>query len=443
MMGAMHPGAWLVAQRARTSSVVAFGALVVCAWPLGVVNTAHAQTLAAEDRQAPGPPAVAPTNAEHVAVILWTRDPGEVLSKLAQWAQHVGGRLLATEGERATAEIPRARFGEAMERLAALGDVEQRSVEARDLQLAQRATTAQLTSAREALERLRSLAQRPGGVEERLMVEREREAAELRVAALERELGRLEQQAARIRIHIELRRPTSDREARLPFPWLDALGLERLRTIDFQVEPRDDRVLRVAATGGVLLSGFHVEDPDQLGGTANALALTGTIRYMGEANPVGLVGGYDVALGAGGGFLYGLRFMGGLGAPFGKRFHVLLTTGLSADGITGDRIPFGVSMPLELHAGFDWGASLYTAVWTRPAWVLGSDARQNGSASTLFGDEMSSALFTVWGNPDDGQLEYVSTGLGAGFVYTELLDTRVYELRIGWGAMRADYSYSR
>lgn len=438
----MKAGAWLIPRRA---SVVATGAIALCVGAVIPAAPARAQTLATEGQQAPAAPSVATTTADRVAVLLWTRDPGRVAKELALWARLVGGRMLANDGARATAEVPRARYAEAMERLAALGDVEQRSVEARDVDLARKTTTAQLTAAREALERFNQMAARPADVNEQLMVERGREEAVLRVTSLEQELQRLELQAAGVRIHIELRRPPASHggEARLPFPWLDALGLERLRQVDFEVAPRDDRVLRVAATGGVLLSGMHFEDADKVGGTENALALTGTIRYMGEANPVGLVGGCDFAVGGGGGFLYNLRFVAGLGAPFGKRFHVLLTSGFSADGITGDRVPFGMSVPLELQAGFDWGASLYTAAWVRPAWVTNSDARQNGSATAPFGDEMSSGLYLVWGDADDGQLEYVSTGLGVGFVYTELLDTRAVELRIGWGAMRADYSYSR
>ncbi len=209
-----------------------------------------------------------------------------------------------------------------------------------------------------------------------------------------------------------------------------------LNTSDSGRQPTLD--LRAIIDGEVGLRGAHAADSGRFG-TSNTLAFTTSMRVLGEAQPVGVFGGFDLALGGGGGFLYGLQTVLGVGVPIGSRFAFAVGTGPGFDGITAT-VPIGVDLPIELYLTWDFSTFMAANAWVRDGWVFAADERKKGSQNAPFGDELSAGISLALGARDGGHYSQNRFGPRVGFGYREMLDTRVYEITLAFGAHTADFS---
>ena len=163
------------------------------------------------------------------------------------------------------------------------------------------------------------------------------------------------------------------------------------------------------------------------------------LRSLGEANPIGLFGGFDLAAGASGGFVYGTHFLLGAGMPFGERFAFGVGAGAGIDGIT-TVIPIGLVLPVELWLAWDLADFMHLSLRGQHAWVAASEARRHGSEHALFGDEFSAGLHAVLADRRDDGYSQRRGGWMVGSGYRELMGTEVVELRVGIGSAESDFS---
>jgi hypothetical protein len=242
----------------------------------------------------------------------------------------------------------------------------------------------------------------------------------------------------RIAVHLE-QPPIETLEAPvLPFPWLDRLGLTELQNPSGEpLETR--RVLRSILEANLSLRLGHVADAERFGGPTKLGALSLSLRTLGEATPVGVFGGFDLSLGAGGGFLYGVQTILGLGVPFGRRVAVGIGSGPGVDGTAGV-VPAGFTVPIELYVSWDTARWLSTSFWLQDGWVPGNDSRHRGSKSAPFGDELAAGVQLGLSSRSDSYYSEDRVGPIVGFVYREQMDARIFEIRLGLGGHTSDFS---
>ena len=155
------------------------------------------------------------------------------LKAIETLAQELGGYMASQSNQAITVRVPVERFHDAMASLEKLGDIIDRQVQAEDVTQEFFDQEVRLKSARAVRERLEQLLARASKVDESIAIERE----------LERVVGEIERLEGRIRYlrdraafsTIAVRFSTQPKEVvaknaffKLPFPWLDQLGLGRL-----------------------------------------------------------------------------------------------------------------------------------------------------------------------------------------------------------------------
>ncbi|MCC7539119.1 MAG: DUF4349 domain-containing protein [Deltaproteobacteria bacterium] len=146
----------------------------------------------------------------------------------------MGGFIARQDETTVVLRVPAARFDEALRALEALGDVLHRTVQSHDVTEEFRDLDVRLRNALAMRDRLEQLLERAGNVQDSIVVERELERI---TTMIEQMRGRMRFLADRIAYStITLRLQGMPREGlgpassqfRLPFPWLDQLGLARL-----------------------------------------------------------------------------------------------------------------------------------------------------------------------------------------------------------------------
>jgi len=337
--------------------------------------------------------------------------------------------------------VPRQSHSALVRRLEKVGRLRSERLSTRDVT----ATVARVESSRAAavatrlrLENLKRIAQ---DVPDNLALEREMQRATDEVASADAKLRQLERQATLTRVVVQLiaAEPEEIAPAQLPFPWLQGLGLEELYDPSGAPQRRGLELRAIEDFSAQLRAGYLAEG--EATGSAK-LSFTGalSVRVLGEANPVGLFGGIDLALGASKGLVYGAQPLLGAGVPLGRRLVIGLSSGPGIDGITSV-IPFGVDVPLELFVSIDAAEWMAASAWVQDTWVLASERRQDGSPHAPFGDELSAGLTLSMGPRDSfGSYSQRRKTLLFGFAYRETMGTALYELRFGWGFLGADFS---
>jgi hypothetical protein len=156
--------------------------------------------------------------------------PGQ--REAAAVARDLGGFMARQSNDAITIRVPAARFHDALARLEKLGDITARDIDAEDVTQEYLDLELRIRSARAVRDRLQQLLARATRVADSIAIERELERV---VTELERLEGRLEYlrdrvQLATITITFAARSPelVAKDTFRLPFPWLDQLGLGRL-----------------------------------------------------------------------------------------------------------------------------------------------------------------------------------------------------------------------
>jgi hypothetical protein len=168
----------------------------------------------------------------------------------------------------------------------------------------------------------------------------------------------------------------------------------------------------------------HFSDPLFVGNTTNAYV--GGLGYRTARNFFCAGADGHGGVGSDGGFVYRAEAFVGFGGRAGP-FLLCALGGGQVSGITSDRIPFGVSIPVEAYALATLDEHWGVAIWGRPSWFVKGDARKDGSKMGL-GDEIEiggNVHFMMGG----GQLR----DLLVGFSYDELMHTKALFFTFGLG----------
>jgi hypothetical protein len=154
------------------------------------------------------------------------------LKAVEQLARELDGFMARQTNSAITIRVPVARFHEAIGRIEKIGDITARDIQAEDVTQEHFDLQVRIKSARAVRERLEQLLARATKVDESIAIERELERV---VGEIERLEGRLQYLQDRARFStISVRFATRPKELiakdtfRLPFGWLDQLGLGRL-----------------------------------------------------------------------------------------------------------------------------------------------------------------------------------------------------------------------
>ncbi len=159
----------------------------------------------------------------------------EVQASAVALAESTGGWVSERSRYTVVLRVPAERFREVLDDLRLLGDVLALDWDASDVTEAYTDLEIRLRNALEVRERLAGLLERAETVEEALAIERELERVTLDIEQMRGQLRMLADRIAYSTITVtfqELRgSDVPSEDYRLPFPWLNELGLERLLSI--------------------------------------------------------------------------------------------------------------------------------------------------------------------------------------------------------------------
>jgi hypothetical protein len=205
----------------------------------------EAPTLTAAARLVPAPPgpvppaSAPPAPARTRAVIVYTArvtmavlDVTPGLKAIEALAREVGGFSARQTGQSITIRVPAARFDETLERLEKLGDVTGRETEAEDVTAEFVDVEMRLKNARSVRARLEQLLTQATKVADAIAIEKELERVGGEIERLEGRLRYMQDRAQLSTITVTFaprpRELVAKDGFKLPFPWLDQLGLGRL-----------------------------------------------------------------------------------------------------------------------------------------------------------------------------------------------------------------------
>jgi hypothetical protein len=365
---------------------------------------------------------------------------GEAQKAIAAAAARVGGRVLWSSGGDVRLTVPRDRYRELVTELRGLGELQYDKLGVRDATRQYAEALANLESARAASARRRQLRRVPGSVQEKLVVERVVEGSIERIRVAEARVRDIAERAeyAELRVVLLYEPRAGVEHSALPFSWLDELGLARLQNPPSHVPGRSRAGMTSLTEIGLGVTTFYVPNAEPLGGTKLAMGLGFGLRSLGDSDPVGFFGGMDLSLGASQGFVYGLQVLLGAGLPIGRRLVLGVSAGPGIDGIT-TVVPFSVLFPVEVYVGWDVASFMNVSLRAHHAFAT-ADARRDGAAHALFGDELFAGVVTTLAERDSWTAERQKRGgwsVGAG--YRELMGTEMVGLWLGFSATRAEY----
>ena len=150
-----------------------------------------------------------------------------------QHARELGGYLARQSDQEVVVRVPAHRFTDALERVEKLGDVLHRDVQAQDVSEEYRDLSIRLRNAEVVRARLEGLLEQAKNVEDALAVQRELAKVTETIETMKGRLRFLQDRIAfstiTVRFSPREREPVGAPDVyRLPFPWLDELGLHSL-----------------------------------------------------------------------------------------------------------------------------------------------------------------------------------------------------------------------
>jgi hypothetical protein len=182
----------------------------------------------ASDPAAPRPPILVYT--AQLTMAIFEVEPA--LEAAATLAREMGGFMSRQTNDSIVIRVPVARFHEAIGRLEKLGDVTHRDIAAEDVTREFFDVEVRLKSARAVRERLEHLLGRAVKVDDSIAIERELERVVGEIEKLEGRLKFLQDRALFSTISMTFEARAKELVAKdtfkLPFPWLEQLGLGRL-----------------------------------------------------------------------------------------------------------------------------------------------------------------------------------------------------------------------
>lgn len=206
----------------------------------GEVMVAVAAEPAANTAVAPNPPekeTPATREGHRLALIYDARvhlavfETDKAIDAAEQLAREADGYLVQRDDHAISFRVPSARFHETLVAALKLGDVLHREVRVRDVTEEFRDLKVRLQNLEAVRERLAKLLDRADDVGKALQVERELERVAGEIERIKGKLAMLQELIAFSTITLQFEpRPIDqvDSQVRLPFPWLEELGLTRL-----------------------------------------------------------------------------------------------------------------------------------------------------------------------------------------------------------------------
>ena len=166
------------------------------------------------------------------SMILAIYNVAEVQDRAVELVEQLEGYVSERTRDRLTIRVPAESFRDAMDALAELGDVLDTAWRANDVTDEVRDLEIRLQNAIELRDRLEALLERAESVEDALEIESELERITLEIERIRGQLENMHRRIAYSTIEIEFRTietdEVPDQQVRLPFRWLDELGLESL-----------------------------------------------------------------------------------------------------------------------------------------------------------------------------------------------------------------------
>lgn len=219
--------------------------------PPSAAMGARAQLYAQATPQAPPAPAPAPPNTSptatdaspgggplliyeaHLYLAVFKVD--ENIKSVATIAREAGGFLSQQTDTSIVIRVPAAKFTALVESIEGLGDVLHRQVQAQDVSEEFRDVEIRIRNAMQVRDRLAELLTRASKVEESLQIERELERLTGEIERLKGRMRFLQDRIAYSTITVSFQPKEQERLNndlfRLPFDWLDSLGLQRLLSL--------------------------------------------------------------------------------------------------------------------------------------------------------------------------------------------------------------------
>jgi len=178
----------------------------------------------------------APMLIYEAALALATRTVREQVDAAVRITHELGGVIVSQDDSGVMVRVPAPRFREALGLFEALGDVVERRVTAQDVSEQVRDTRVRLQNAINLRDRLRELLRQATTVPESLAIERELERLNETIALLQGQLESLEERVAYSTVTIRFQAVQDESVVpnelfRLPFGWLDEIGLPNLLTL--------------------------------------------------------------------------------------------------------------------------------------------------------------------------------------------------------------------
>lgn len=159
----------------------------------------------------------------------------ENLKAVAKVGTDIGGFLSRQDDRSIVIRVPAGKFHEAVAAIEALGDVLHRQVQATDVSEEFRDVEIRIRNSMQVRDRLAELLTRATKVEESLQIERELERLTGEIERLKGRMRFLQDRIAYSTITVSFQPKEQERidnsAFRLPFPWLDSLGLQRLLSL--------------------------------------------------------------------------------------------------------------------------------------------------------------------------------------------------------------------
>lgn len=156
------------------------------------------------------------------------------LEAVQKLAKDLGGYLVRRDDQRIIVRVPAARYRDALDAVGKLGDVLHRAENVEDVTDQFYDLTVRVQNARALRQRLEQLLAQAKNVEEALQVERELARVTAEIERMEGRLKLYRELIAFSTITVEFRPRATEQVGsgvRLPFPWLDRLGLPYLLSL--------------------------------------------------------------------------------------------------------------------------------------------------------------------------------------------------------------------
>lgn len=156
----------------------------------------------------------------------------KAIDEVEKVAKKLGGHLVTRQNQQIVVRVPRAEFDAALAQVEKVGDVLQRNITSEDVTDQYHDLDTRLRNARAVRDRLEQLLAKAGTVEDSLKIERELERLTGEIERLAGALKLLSHRIAYSKVTVSFQPRHSEQVRkeilRLPFGWLDSLGLNRL-----------------------------------------------------------------------------------------------------------------------------------------------------------------------------------------------------------------------